>query len=163
MSRAPSNMVVTKPQDLFWLVDRMRPDEAEQLHAFYDMQGQADVLRFFLNKTGPAFTILDAKGIPVCAGGWESVTDGVMQSWMLGSMEAWDEHWRSITKGARWLMEELLYRRGIRRLQTNALASRAAACDWYVKGLRMEPEGVWRKFGRQGQDVACFARVAEEN
>lgn len=160
VTKAPHNVVKLRPQDILYLCDRMRADELEQLDAFFDMPSDR-IPHFFLNKTGPQFTLVDSLGVPLVCGGWESMGEGIMQSWMVGTDEAWDKHWRSITKGCRWLMDALLSN-GIRRLQTNALASREAACRWYVDGLGMQPEGVWRKFGRQGQDVACFARVKED-
>lgn len=165
MTRFPANLVATKAFDLLYLCERMRPDEIEQLRAFFPgFDGEYDgetVAKMFIQKSGPAFTLLDSEGTPVCAGGWESIAEGVMQSWMVGTMAGWEQHWRSITKGSRWLMDSLLAN-GIRRLQTNALASRTEACRWYVDGLKMKPEGVWRGFGRQGQDVAFFSRLAGE-
>lgn len=160
MTRCPANVVPLRWQDVFYLCERMREDELEQLDAFFDLDG-AEIPRFFLSKSGPMYTLVDDDGRPLVCGGWESVADGVMQSWMVGCDDAWTTHWRSITKASRWIMDELLAR-GVRRLQTNALASREAACEWYQRGLLMKPEGIWRKFGRQGQDVACFARVAED-
>lgn len=159
MTRCPSNVVPIRWQDVFYLCERMRPDEREQLDAFFDLSDE-DIPRFFLGKTGPAYTLVDANGLPLVCGGWESVADGVMQSWMIGSMDAWATNWRGITKASRWIMDELLSR-GVRRLQTNALASRVEACEWYVRGLLMQPEGIWRQYGRQGQDVAAFSRVVE--
>lgn len=158
--RCPSNVIPMRPFDVLYLCERMREDEREQLAAFFDMPPE-DWPGFFLAKRGPRFTVVDAQGMPLVAGGWESVSQGVMQSWMLGSEEAWRTHWRSITRAVRWSMDALLACEGIWRLQTNALASRTAACEWYVRGMRMRQEGIWHKFGRQQQDVACFARVKE--
>lgn len=135
----------------------MRTDEREQLHAFFDMS-EDEWPALFLGKMGPRYTVVDDKGVPQVAGGWETVSDGVMQSWMLCAEGAWDTHWRSITKASRWVMDQLLSH-GVRRLQTTALASREKACEWYVNGLLMRPEGVWRQYCRQGQDMACFART----
>jgi hypothetical protein len=159
--RCPSNVAPLTELDILFLFPRMRADEQDQLDAFYDFADEREARRFFLNKTGPAFTLFDEGRMPVVCGGWESVAEGVMQSWMICREDAFERHWRSITKASRWLMDELLAR-GVRRLQTNALASRTAACQWYVDGLKMRQEGVWRKFGRGGEDVACFARVAED-
>lgn len=160
MTRCPANVVPLRPQDVFYLCERMRPDEREQMEAFFDLEPDAIPL-FFLNKGGPKYTLVDERGLPLVCGGWESVGEGVMQSWMVGCPEAWDTHWRSITKASRWIMDALLSH-GIWRLQTTALASRTDALEWYERGLKMQPEGIWRRFGRQGQDVACYARVAED-
>lgn len=157
MTRCPAHVVPLRPQDVFYLCERMREDEREQLQAFYDIESDRLPL-FFLNKTGPCYTLVDSAGLPLVCGGWESVGEGVMQSWMVGSDTAWHTHWRSITKASRWLMDALLAA-GVRRLQTTALASRTMACQWYERGLGMQPEGIWRQFGRQGQDVACYSRV----
>lgn len=163
MNPPPKNLVKAKHADILLLCQNMRPDEIEQMQAFFDLdEYDADAAALILmNKQGPKFTLLDNNGHPVCSGGWEPVGHGIMQSWMVGTMAGWDRHWRSITKSSRWLMDTLLDN-GIRRLQTNALASRVDACRWYTDGLKMQPEGIWRKYGRQGQDVAAFARVAED-
>jgi len=158
MTRCPSNVVKTRPEDILWLCHRMRADELVQLDALTDMSSD-DLPVYFLGKTGPKFTVLDANGYPVVAGGFESVSAGVLQSWMLGREGGWDTHWRSITKASRWLMDTLLAQPEIRRLQTVALASRVEACRWYVDGLGMKPEGVWRAYGSNGVDAAAFSRI----
>jgi hypothetical protein len=86
------------------------------------------------------------------------VFPGVWQSWMVGTQAGWDNHWRSITKGCRWLADQL-FDQGARRLQTSALASRTWAIDWYVKSLKMTPCGVWKRYGIHGEDVAMFERL----
>lgn len=160
MTRCPKNVVKTTLADLLIICRNMRPDEIEQAQAFFPLdEWDADRLAAIMYlKEGPKFTLVDDNGNPIIVGGFEPVSEGVMQSWMAGTMEGWEAHWRSITKASRWLMDSLLAN-GIRRLQTNALASRAEACNWYVKSLKMEPEGIWKGYGRQGQDVAAFARV----
>lgn len=80
---------------------------------------------------------------------------------MVGTIDGWTLHWRSIITAKRWLMDGL-FEMGARRLQTNALASRAEALAWYGRSLGLVREGTWRKYGRQGEDVAAFARVAED-
>ena len=161
--KCPSRVVKTRPLDILFVAQNMRPDEIEQLIAIRDVEGYDpdETAVWFMNKLGPKFTLLDKNGLPICVGGYEPVLPGVWQSWMLGTMEAWETDWRSITKACRWLAEEL-FLAGARRLQCNALASRTAACEWYVRSLKMTPEGVWRKFGLQGQDIACFSRLAED-
>lgn len=161
-ARKPERLVRTKFRDLIYLCDRMREDEVQQYMAFSEADRfDPDVAALaFANTPGPQFTLLDADGVPVCAGGWFSVGPGVWQSWMVGTMDGWARHWRDITKSSRWLMDQLLAN-GARRLQTNALACRTEALEWYEKGLLMVPQGVWKGYGRGGEDVAHFARLKE--
>ena len=55
-----------------------------------------------------------------------------------------------------------LFDAGARRLQTGALASRTKAHEWYVRGLKMKPEGVCEGFGLGGEDMATFVRLKED-
>lgn len=162
VTKPPSNMVECKNVHLTYLCERMRPDEIEQYLSITGAKTfNAEVVsRGFMNIPGHKFTVLGKDGLPVAAGGYEEVAPGVWQSWMVGSCEGWATHWRSITKATRWLMDGLM-EMGARRLQTTALASRTKAIEWYVKSLGLSYEGTWRKFGKNGEDVACFARVAE--
>lgn len=162
-SRPPSNVVPCRNAHLQYLCERMRPDEIEQYLALtgakdYDPDVAA---RGFQNLNGLKFTVLGPDGLPVAAGGYEEVQPGVWNSWMVGSMEGWGTSWRSMTKATRWLMDGL-FEMGARRLQTQALASRARAIEWYERSLGLQREGTLRKLGRDGEDVACFARVAED-
>ena len=96
--------------------------------------------------------------MPAAAGGYHMTFEGVWQSWMVGTEDGWKNHWRSITKGCRWLADAL-FDQGARRLQTSALASRTEAIRWYIKGLKMKPCGVWEGYGRHGEAVAHFERL----
>lgn len=146
---------------LLTLTAQARPDEIEQYEALVAREWNVDdVANDHYNRIGVKFCLTTDDGTPVAAGGWDPIIDGVWQSWMVGTMDQWGRHWRSITKASRRVMDRL-EESGARRLQTNALASRAAACQWYVKGLKMQPEGVMRGFGMNGEDVAMFARVKE--
>ena len=164
-ARPPSNVVECRHAHIVYLCGVMRPDEIEQYLALtgadkYDPDVAA---RGFINTQGMKFTVLMNDNTPAAAGGFEEVIPGVWQSWMVGSEAGWAEQWRSLTKATRWLMDGL-FEMGARRLQTTALASRAGAIDWYTRkkgGLGMSYEGTWRRFGRNGEDVACFARIAE--
>jgi len=164
-------MTVTKPPKntvrfLNWhaqyLTERMRPDEIEQYIALtgakeFDPEVAA---RGFMNIPGHKYTLIDDEGFPIVCGGYQEVQPGIWQSWMVGSMDGWGKYWRSITKASRWMMDGLM-ELGARRLQTNALASRTQAIEWYKRSLKMSYEGTWRRFGSNGEDVACFARVSE--
>ncbi|MGH8173939.1 MAG: hypothetical protein ACREPX_12420, partial [Rhodanobacteraceae bacterium] len=115
----------------------------------------------FMRTPGHKFTILGPDNLPCAAGGYEETAmPGVWQSWMVGSPEGWDTGWRSITKGCRWLMDAL-FDMGARRLQTNALASRTKAIEWYERGLGLTREGTLRQAGAHGEDVAIFSKVVE--
>lgn len=160
MATAPANVVQSTLADLLFLARDMREDDWEQARALHGDMTPDELAARLMVKAGPKFTLLDAEGKPIIAGGYEPVADGVMQSWMLGTMDGWKLHWREITKASLWMMEALL-ESGVRRLQTTVLASRTLTCRWYTKSLRMQPEGVWRRYGRGGEDVAIFARVSE--
>jgi hypothetical protein len=164
ITRPPSNLISCKPSHLLYLCDRMRADEREQHEAVvsgipFDPDAAAVGMMKLLS--GVSFTLVDDDSIPLVAGGWNEVFPGVWQSWMVGTEDAWKKHWRSITKGCRWLMDGLFREAGARRLQTNALASRAQAIEWYERSLGLVHEGTMRGYGINGEDVAMFSRVAE--
>lgn len=164
MKTAPSYVVPCSAWHILFLVDNMRADEIEQYIALTGAETYRKdvVVSGMLNMmlTGPAFTVVGADGLPVSAGGYTEVIPGVYNSWMVGTQAGWDKYWRRITIGTRWVMDFMFEEMGARRLQTSALVSRDAACWWYQKSLKMVPEGVWVRFGRDGEDVACFARTA---
>lgn len=162
-SRPPSNVIACRDRHLSYLCEHMRKDEIEQYLALtgakeYDYETAA---RGFSNMGGMKFTVLGDDNLPAAAGGYEEVSPGVWQSWMVGTQAGWDAQWRSLTKATRWLMAGL-FDLGARRLQTNCLSSRTRAIDWYERSLGLQREGTWRQFGSDGQDVACFARVKED-
>lgn len=163
MKSAPSYVVPCSAWHLVYLVENMRPDEIEQYLALTGADEfkvdvvVAGMLQMML--AGPAFTVLGDDNLPVSAGGYTEAIPGVWSSWMVGSVAGWEKYWRRITIGTRWVIDFMFEAMGARRLQTNALASRTEACWWYEKSLKMVPEGVWSGFGRNGEDVACFARL----
>jgi hypothetical protein len=147
--------------DLLRLAAAARPDEIAQYEALVGEKWNVDqVANGHFNRSGVKFTLVDDSDNPIVAGGYDMVGPQVWQSWMIGTSASWDAHWRSITKATRFLMDDLLAN-GARRLQTSALADRAMACKWYVKGLKMTPEGIMRGYGVNGEDVATFARLRE--
>jgi hypothetical protein len=150
--------------DLAYLAVHMRGDEIEQYLALtgadtYDADTAA---RGFAAIPGVSFALVAPDDLPVCAGGFEQVRPGVWQTWMVGTDDGWARYWRGMTKHTRRVMDALLAADGNRRIQTNALATRRAAHEWYRRGLGMQDEGVWRSFGVHGEDVMCFARVRED-
>lgn len=156
----PSNITTATLADLEYVSQRMRDDEIEQALAFSgDSQFDAATHALRLANYGPIrYTLLDGDGYPACVAGWFQVTPGVWQCWMVGTMKAWETQWQSITKGCRWLMEELEKLPITKRLQLNALASRTDAIEWYERGLLLQPCGVVQNYGANGEAVAFFAR-----
>ena len=164
VTRPPRGVVETRNAHIVLLCQDMRPDEIEQYVALTGAESYNPEVaaRGFMNTGGVKFTLVDEHHDPLVAGGFEEIIPGVWQSWMVGNMDGWATHWRTITKGCRWVMDGL-FEMGARRLQTTALASRTDAIRWYERGLGMQREGTWRNFGAKGEDVACFARVRRED
>jgi len=149
--------------DLLALCGNARADEIMQYEALVGPWSACDAAVGFYTRTGLKFAGVNGDGVAICAGGWDEIIPGVWQSWMVGTDEYWRAYWRSITKYSRRIMDELLYSGTARRLQTGALAARTAACEWYVRGLNMVPEGVCKNYGLGGEDMATFARVKESD
>jgi len=161
MTIAPSCLIECRNAHIVWVCDRLREDEAEQYEAFTGMVwNPEDGAAMFIAKPGPKFTILDAAGLPAAVGGYEEVMRGVWQSWMCGTDEGWATNWRSITKGSRWVADQLLAG-AAHRLQTNCLASRTKTMEWYERGLGLQREGVMRALGVREQDAVMFSRIRE--
>jgi hypothetical protein len=163
-ARLPSNCVPVEPDHLVYLCHQMREEEREQ---YTVMTGQiyhpGQAARRFINAAGDAprlcsVTVVGADGYPAVAGGYEYVSPGVWQSWMLGTAQGWAGHWRSITKASRWVADRA-FDIGAHRLQIQCLTSRRAALTWFDKALGFSPEGVMRGYGPAGQDVALYARL----
>jgi len=94
---------------------------------------------------------------PILVAGFSELRPGVYQDWALTTPEAWTTHWRSVTKMARRVMDEML-RRGAHRLQCVSLASRIHAHRWY-RPLGLELEGTLRSYGANGEDALMFSRL----
>jgi hypothetical protein len=149
--------------DLLQICVNARDDEKQQYEAIVGEWHIDDVVHGFWVKPGVKFSLIDSKTDEcVCIGGWEPVIPGVYQSWMVGTDPHWCGYWRSITKWSRKVMGKMFSELDARRLQTNALASRTQAIEWYLRGLKLKPEGIWRDFGLNGEDVAAFSRTAED-
>lgn len=146
--------------DLIHVCRHMRPDEIEQSLAFgysdaYDADAEAVSL---YRQGGPKLTVVGRDGMPAAVGGAMEVGPGVYHAWAAGTIEGWEAEWASITKATRRLFDSLL-EGSAHRIQVVALASREKACHWYTKGLKMQPEGVRRAYGRNGEDAIEFSRV----
>ena len=141
-----------------YLCRNARADEVAQFEAltFAPFDPEAAAVGFW--RAGKwAVAVVHPDGTPAAAGGYEQVAPGVWQSWMVGTPRGWDELWLDIHRATRALTETLVASGLARRLQTNALASRTQAHAWYLR-LGLEPEGVMRGFGANGEDVAFFGR-----
>lgn len=150
--------------DVGWLCERMRPDEIEQWcaltgHATYDAELAA---RSVLATMGEfAFCIVAEDNMPVVVGGFVEDRPGVFQTWMVGTAEGWERHWRAITRHSRRAIDALLKCGRAHRVQTHALASRTAAHGWYER-LGMTREGTLRRYFADGQDAIVFSKLREE-
>lgn len=153
---------ITAPalQDFVWLAMHMREDERAQWEALTGMPYDADIAaRGFANIPGVSFVLLDDEGRAFCAGGFEEIRPRVWQTWMAGTAEGWEQHWRAITKHSRRLMANLFESGRAQRIQTYALASRTAAHEWYRRGLQQQFEATHPCFFADGQAAVCYART----
>jgi len=147
-------------RDLLIICHQARPDEISQYEALFGKEWDfEEVAADRFSRGGIKFVMLD-EDKPIVAGGYDLILSGVWQSWMIGTMDNWETHWRSITKNTRKVMTELLDG-GARRLQTCVLSSRKQTCEWYVRGLKMQYEGSLRQFGANGETMDMYARVKE--
>ena len=147
--------------DLLDLCSNSRADEIEQYEALIGPWDADVAANGFWMTPGPRFGLYDSEGYAVVIGGWMPVIEGVYQSWMVGREGGWDDHWRSITKACRKVMDFMFDVHGARRLQTSALESRERACEWYHRGLRMNYEGCSVGFGRGGENMVNYALAKE--
>ena len=162
-TRPASNVIPCTLLHLLYLCERMREDERAQYLALtggVEFNPETAAVGFF-NPPGLKFTVLGPDKMPAAAGGAEPIGPGVWQTWMVGSHDGWSSVWRSLTRAAAWLVGGLLEQDDVRRVQATCLCTRKSAAQWFEKALGMQPEGVWRKFGRNGEDVALYARVVE--
>lgn len=136
---------------------KLPTDEREQYEAFTGNEFSPEDLAAGLYTTqGPRWTVLAGEE-PVLIAGFTLVRPGVWQDWAVTTPEAWQKHWRSVTKTARRVMDEML-QQGAHRLQCVSLASRIHAHRWY-RPLGLEQEGVLRGYGVNGEDAIMFSRL----
>lgn len=145
-------------EELRFICERLSESERDQYEALgfgaFDPEALASLL---LAKEGPKL-LMRVDGVPVACGGYDSVGVGVMQSWMVGTVDGWASYGRVITRETRRFMRVLLSVEGIRRLQTMCLAERAEARRWY-EAIGLDFEGTLRGFARDGRDCVLYARV----
>lgn len=154
--KRPTNLVHCQPEHVRYLAQRMRPDEIEQWLAFSGepVYRPESIVDYVLAERGTNYTVMGEDGIPAVAGGYFCLRVGVWQSWMVGTLDGWALHWRSITKAVRWLIAALL-EVGAQRLETYVIASRVRAMDWYVRGMGLTLDPTYTEAG-----VFRYVRVA---
>lgn len=143
--------------DFYMVCHRIPEDEREQAEAFtgrvYDPEATAAAYSL---RDGPKWVIANDEG-PIIVAGFDMVRPGVWQDWLFSVPEAWDKHWRSVTKICRRVMDAML-RADAHRLQCVSLASRIHAHRWY-RPLGLQLEGTLRGYGVNGEDALMFARL----
>lgn len=158
------NLVTPTVGDILYIAGRMREDEIAQYLALTGLtEYDPDVCtRTVLRVMGEVnFCLLDSDGLPYCVGGFDEIRPKVWQTWMMGTPDGWDKHWREITKASRRLMDNLLASGRAHRVQCYALATRTQAQEWYKRGLKMDFEANVRKLFADGQDGVCYVKVKE--
>jgi hypothetical protein len=159
----PSNIMKALNWHMQYIAERMRPDEIQHWLAVsgapsYDPEVAA---AGFIATPGLKFSVLHTDGNPAIVGGFHEVSAGCWDGWMIGTLVGWEECWRSITKGSRWLIDEL-FASGARRVCISTIAERTEACMWYVDGLGLQWEGTHRRAGAHGEDIVFYSRITED-
>jgi hypothetical protein len=161
-SRAPANVIAPRNWHYQYLADHLRPDEIEHWLAIteaatYDPDVAA---RACMNTPGLAFTVMGSDGYPVAAGGFHEIAPGVWKGWMVGTMDGWRKHYRSITRATRWLMGQLI-QVGAKRFCVNTLVSRTGATRWYERALGMVHDGTLRQPGKPEQRIGFYSHIVQ--
>jgi hypothetical protein len=147
--------------DFLLVVSRLPADEREQYEAFSGRTFNAEeIAAMFALKVGPAW-VLTVDEAPIVIAGFDMLRPGVWQDWLFSTPEAWEKHWRLVTKVSRKVMDAMLQTEA-HRLQCVSLASRIHAHRWY-RPLGLELEGTLRGYGVNGEDALMFARLRASN
>lgn len=145
---------------LLYICRNIGESERDQFEALGFGEFDADALAAALwRKEGPKL-LLSVDGVPVACGGYDSVSPGVMQSWMVGTVDGWARYGRAITRETRRFMGHLLDVEGIHRLQTMCLADRAEARRWY-EVIGLTHEATLHAFASDRRDCVLYARIKE--
>ena len=150
--------------DIFHVAYRMRQDEVDQYLSItgYSEYNPFEFVESVLASKGEIeFGLYDNDGMPYCVGGLIQVRPKVWQTWMAGTQEGWDKHWRSITKLSRRAIDDLLKSNLCNRVQCYSLHSRHKTHEWYRRGLGMDFESINHKFFADGQNAACHVKIKE--
>ena len=158
--RPPNGVITCSLPVIQYLCANARADEIVQYEALTGRDYDADEAAVGFYMAGPWRIAATDGEKPIAAGGYQEITPGVFQSWMVGTQEGWDTHWRTIHRITRFLIQQMEDSGRVRRFQTNALASRTRACAWYER-LGMTYEGTMRGMGVGGEDVAMYGRVVD--
>lgn len=143
--------------DFYTVCTRLPEDEREQFEAFSGEKFDPErIAAAYSLRAGPSW-VLTADGFPLLVAGFDMIRPGVWQDWLFSTPEAWDRHWRTVTKYCRRAMDAML-RSGAHRLQCVSLASRIHAHRWY-RPLGLELEGTLRGYGVHGEDALMFSRL----
>ena len=143
--------------DLLQVCFQLPPDEREQYEAFTGLEYDPENLATMLyGAPEPRWTIW-VDMAPIFIAGFTQIRPGVLQDWAVTTPQAWDAHWRPVTRIVRGAMAEMLQTRA-HRLQCVSLASRTLAHRWY-EALGLEREGLLRGYGANGEDAIMFSRL----
>lgn len=161
MALTPPAVRVAPPIVADWLLlaRSMRPDEVAQFEAMTGRPFDPELAaQGYIAAPGIKYALIDAEGKAFAAGCFEHVRPGVVETWGIGTPEAWADHWRAITKVCRRQIDSFLVN-GAHRVQIVSLASRTAAHEWYERGLGLMREGTLRGYFSDGSDAVMHARV----
>lgn len=148
--------------DFAIVANDMPADERAQVEAFtgqtYDAQRIA-ADNFLI--PGPKW-VMKAGDQPLCVGGYHGMRPGVWRDYMLTTAAAWSpEHFFSVTRFARKIMDSMFKAGVAHRLECVALAARYARPElakWY-KILGLHYEGTHHGYCANGADAITLARV----
>lgn len=160
--KPPFNLVPCRNWHLQYLAEHMRPDEIRHFLAFsgaphYEPDTAASA---FMQTGGLKMTVLSLEGVPLVSGGFYRSRGNAWEGWLAGTMDAWENHYRVVSRSARWLMGEV-FRMGATRISIMTIAERTSATDWYQRVLGMQLDGTLRHAGCNGEDVVIYSRLGE--
>lgn len=149
--------------DLIELCAQMRQDERDQYVALtgatgFDFERAANAM---YNTPGHRFLLVSGSDERLAVGGFEDVRPGVWRSWLVGTPNAWEKHWRSITEASRYVAE-CLFEDGAHRIEDYMLAERKDAGLWCKNGLGMQLDGIMPNYAADGRDVAVYSRTRKQ-
>lgn len=157
----PAAPFIAKPLllDFVYVCHRLPEDQRRQWVALSDGQPyDAERMAVSLySRVCPKWALIDVDTTPLAIGGYDMIREGVWQDWLIGTEDAWQRHWRAITKHCKRVMDMMLEHEA-HRLQTVALAERTMAHKWF-RVLGLQYEGTLRGYGHSGEDCMMFARI----